>query len=126
MGLQDLWIDSVDILLENARRLYKEIEYERSLGVVSEIMRRPGLSKEEEALAYFLQGACFTGLGHASKAVQAFMKVLKFDPGLRLSEDTLPSVKAMFNLALKHTQEGKGPEIFDLSEPVKHIIQNNL
>ena len=95
--------ETADELLRKAERYYEQLEYETALRTLIQLLQQPKLKPVQRARAYLYMGVCFTALGRAENAVQAFMEVLKIRPKFRLPAGVSPSIRAMFAEALKRS-----------------------
>jgi len=92
---------SPEALLQEAFKLYEQIEYEKALQVLFMVHQLPNAQPDHRAQAYLWMGVCFTALGKAEDAVQSFIEFLKIKPDFRLPQGISPSIVSMFNEALK-------------------------
>lgn len=90
-----------EALLRQAEKYYEQLEYTQALKLLLAVQQAAGVTPIQKARAYLYMGVCFTALGKAEHAVQAFMEVLKLKPRFRLPAGVSPSIRAMFQLALK-------------------------
>ena len=80
--------------------MYDQMEYDQALALLIQVLQVQGVSGVQKATAFLYMGICFTAVGRAEDAVQAFVSLLKHRPGFRLPEGVSPSIKAMFEEAL--------------------------
>lgn len=90
-----------EALLRRAEKFYEQLEYTQALKILLAVQQAKGVTPIQKARAYLYMGVCFTALGKAEHAVQAFMEVVKLKPRFRLPAGVSPSIRAMFQLALK-------------------------
>lgn len=88
-------------LLSKAEAAYEQLEYEKALQLLVKVLNAQGVTDVQQARAYLYMGVCFTALGNAQNAVAAFVEVLKRRPDFRMPEGVSPSIRAMFEEALK-------------------------
>ncbi len=87
-------------LLQEAEKYYEALEYEAALQNLVKVLQTEGVAPLQRARAMLYIGVCFTALGRAEDAVQAFMELLKIKPDFRIPDQVSPSIKAMFKEAL--------------------------
>lgn len=80
--------------------MYDQMEYDQALALLIQVLQAQGVSDVQRATAFLYMGICFTAVGRAEDAVQAFVSLLKHRPGFRLPGGVSPSIKAMFEEAL--------------------------
>lgn len=102
--------DDAEALLREAERSYEQLEYEKALKTLIKVQQLPGLTPIQRARAYLYMGVAFTALGRAENAVQAFVEVLKLRPSFRLPPGVSPSIRAMFDQAIKRLKLPEKPE----------------
>ncbi len=128
---------SAAALLKKAESSYEQLEYERALQTLVKVHQSPEVTQVQRARAYLYMGVCFTALGNPQNAVAAFAEVLKRRPDFRMPDGVSPSIRAMFDEALKQfkaagggkqpagpqpTQPGSGKEIeLDARAPRKVV-----
>lgn len=88
-------------LLRQAEGYYEQLEYEKALQTLIQVQAAPNVNPVQQARAYLYMGVCFTALGRARDAVLAFVEVLKRRPNFRMPDGVSPSIRAMFQEALK-------------------------
>ncbi len=87
-------------LLQQAEQAYDQMEYDQALEALIQVLQVPGISDVQKATVHLYMGICFTAVGRAEDAVQAFIALLSVRPGFRLPGGVSPSIKAMFEEAL--------------------------
>ena len=92
---------SPEVLLKKAEQQYEQLEYAEALKTLIKVHSASGATKIQRARAYLYMGVCFTALGKANDAILAFIEVLKRRPNFRMPGAVSPSIRAMFNAALK-------------------------
>lgn len=90
-----------EALLRQAEKFYEQLEYVSALKILVAVQQAKGVTSIQRARAYLYMGVCFTALGRAENAVQAFMEVLKIRKRFRLPPGVSPSIRTMFAEALK-------------------------
>lgn len=108
-----------EALLRQAEKYYEQLEYTQALKILLTVQQAQGATPIQKARAYLYMGVCFTALGKAEHAVQAFMEVLKLKPGFRLPAGVSPSIRAMFGLALKRLKMSETPPPAAAQKPQK-------
>ncbi|MBW2733879.1 MAG: tetratricopeptide repeat protein [Deltaproteobacteria bacterium] len=98
-----------EALLRQAEKYYEALEYTQALKILLAVQQAAGVTPIQRSRAYLYMGVCFTALGKAEHAVQAFMEVLKLKPRFRLPGGVSPSIRAMFQLALKRLKMPETP-----------------
>lgn len=90
-----------EALLRQAEKFYEQLEYVSALKILVAVQQAKGVTAIQRARAYLYMGVCFTALGRAENAVQAFIEVLKIRKRFRLPPGVSPSIRTMFAEALK-------------------------
>lgn len=111
--------------LSKAEQAYEQLEYEEALKYLIKIHTDKEASPLHKARAYLYMGVCFTALGDAQNAVAAFVEVLKLRPNFRIPAGVSPSIRAMFNAALKYMKLPETPAGEDASANEQAASQQN-
>lgn len=88
-------------LLREAEQFYEQLEYDKAIRVLVEILQQQGLEPMLRARAFLFLGVSFTALGNAENAVASFVELLKIRADFRMPQGVSPSIQAMFKEALK-------------------------
>jgi tetratricopeptide (TPR) repeat protein len=82
-------------LLSDAKKLYKELEYDRVVPIAEEILRSEGTTIDQKLDAYLLKGSCLAILGNSIEAEKAFRLLLRVQPSFDLTADVSPKIIAV-------------------------------
>jgi len=83
-------------VLQEARRLFDQLEYDRVLPVARQVLARPDATLQQKLDAYLLEGSCLAIIGDPVEAEQPFRLLLRARPGFDLPQDTPPKILAVF------------------------------
>lgn len=100
---------SPDAMLQKAERAYEQLEYKPALRLLIKVIQDKAATPLHRARAFLYMGVCFTALGNSQNAVAAFAEVLKLRPNFRIPPGVSPSIRAMFNAALKQLKLPETP-----------------
>ena len=100
---------SPDADLQQAERAYEQLEYKPALRLLIKVIQDKTATPLHRARAFLYMGVCFTALGNSQNAVAAFAEVLKLRPNFRIPPGVSPSIRAMFNAALKQLKLPETP-----------------
>ena len=77
-------------LLDEAQRLYDDLEYDRVLPITEAILARPNVPIEQQLDAYLLQGSAIAIIGNPVEAERSFRLLLRGRPSYELPASTPP------------------------------------
>lgn len=92
----DLTTQSVSELMAAARQLNEQLEFDRVLPVVREVLSRQGVSIEVQLDAYVLEGSCLAIIGNPIDAEGPFRRLLRGRPDFELPAETPPKIISVF------------------------------
>ena len=76
-----------------------------TLETLVQVHAAPGVTEVQRARAYLYMGVCFTALGNPQNAIAAFVEVLRRRPDFRMPDGVSPSIRAMFEEAVKQVPQ---------------------
>jgi hypothetical protein len=94
--------------VEQAEKLFQDMEYDRARKIARSVLSSPGASPEVLVTAYRIQGLCLSAMGKPGKAVRAFRRLLAIEPEFRISPDISPKLAAPFFQAVAMSRGDKG------------------
>jgi hypothetical protein len=87
---------STDDLVQQAKQLHEQLEYEQVLPLVQEVLAREGVPIEQTLDAYVLQASCLAIVGNSIDAEGPFRRLLRGRPSFDLPMDTPPKILSVF------------------------------
>ena len=91
--------------LKQTELLYKQMQYEKALKMVTAVLESPSANPNQLVAGYRLQGLCLSALGRTEESVMAFRRLLAIDPAFHLSRDVSPKLSPPFSKALTTEQK---------------------
>jgi tetratricopeptide (TPR) repeat protein len=91
-----LWAASRTSLVDKARQLIEEAEFDQAIRVINDALVQPDNSDAMLVSLYELQGTAYLYLGQADKARSAFEKLLQAAPDHQLPKGTSSKISKLF------------------------------
>jgi hypothetical protein len=83
-------------LVEQAKRLFDQLDYDRVLPVARSVLERSDATLEQKLDAYLLEASCLAIVGDPVDAEQPFRLLLRARPDFSLPKSTSPKIMAVF------------------------------